>query len=62
MEYLDIEIEEFRAWNGYESDYFLEVLNGEKSLKQAREDILSFRNSKYYTGTNPKYKEVKDDS
>ena len=54
-EKMDFEIAEFRAWGGYTEDYFLEVLNGEKSIEQARDDLESFRNSEYYTGTKGKY-------
>ena len=60
MKKLDIEKEELRAWN-YAIDHFLEVLNGEKSVETAREDILSFRNSKYYTGTKSEYKSIPND-
>lgn len=55
MSYL-IEMEELKAWGSYSDSYFLEVLNGEKSLETAREDIKSFRNSKWYTGTKEEYK------
>ena len=46
---IKFEEEEFGAWHGYALYHFLEVLNGEKSLETAREDLASFRNSKYYT-------------
>jgi len=55
------EEEELKAWNGRAEYYFLEVLNGEKSLEQAIEDLASFRNSKYYTGTNEEFKKIKED-
>ena len=53
------EIEEFVAWCGHAETYFLEVLNGEKTIETAREDLASFRNSKYYTGTNEEFKQEK---
>ncbi len=52
-----IEAEELNAWN-YLSDRLLDILNGEYDLTQAREDIKSFRNTEYYTGTNDKYKAI----
>jgi hypothetical protein len=52
----DIEIEELDAWNDNDRYYFWQVLNGEKSLIESIEDIKSFRNSKYYTGTQEKYR------
>lgn len=60
-EKLDIEKEELDAWNGHQDSYFLDVLNGETSLDEARENIMSFRNSKYYTGTQEKYKSIIED-
>ena len=56
----DIEYEEFKAWNGNALYYLLEVLNGEKSIETLKEDLLSFRNSTYYTGTNDTYKQIYD--
>lgn len=61
MEKLDIEIEELKVWKYYALEHFLDVLNGDKSVEEAREDILSFRNSEYYTGTNPEYKILPND-
>ena len=55
-EIIDIEEEEFKAWNGHEVYYMVQVLNGEKTISEFKEDLLSFRNSEYYTGTNKKYK------
>lgn len=52
-----IEKEELQAWN-YLEDRLLDILNGEYDLEKAREDIKSFRNSEYYTGTNPEYKKL----
>jgi hypothetical protein len=52
----DIEIEELDAWNDNDRYYFWQVLNGEKSLIESIEDIKSFINSKYYTGTQEKYR------
>ena len=57
---IDIEKEELRAW-GEPDYYFWQVLTGEISLEEMRENLLSFRNTKYYTGTNPEYKKIKDD-
>lgn len=56
-----IEKEELRVWNTYIEDYFLDVLNGDTSLEEARENIKSFRNTKQYTGTNPIFKKIKKD-
>jgi hypothetical protein len=52
---------ELRAWGYYLDGYFLDVLNGETSLEEARENLSSFRNSKHYTGSDPKYKEIIED-
>lgn len=64
MNKLDFEIEEMDAWQGLLEDhsrtYFIEVLNGEKSLEEAREDLASFRNSEWYTGTREEFKEIKE--
>ena len=51
-----IKIEELSAWKPYIKDYFLDVLNNPHLIKEFREDILSFRNTKYYTGVENKYK------
>ena len=40
-------VSELKTWT-YRDDYFVEVLNGEKSLEEAREDLLSFRNTALY--------------
>ena len=58
---MDIEIEEFKAWSGHTEYYLLEVLNGKKSLEEFKEDLLSFRNSEFYTGTKEEYKIIKDE-
>lgn len=55
-----IEIEELEVWN-YQKERLLDLLNGDVSVEQSVEDIKSFRNSIYYTGTNPDYKIVKED-
>jgi len=55
------EKEEFNAWLGHALDYFLEVLNEEKSVETAREDLASFRNSEYYTGTREEFKRIIED-
>ncbi len=52
--------EELGAWGGYVDDYFCEVLNGEKSAEKAKEDLLSFRNSKWYTGDDSEFQEIKE--
>lgn len=58
----DIEREELKVWN--EPDYyFWQVLTGEVTLEEMRDNLLSFRNSVYYSGTNPKYKkELEEES
>lgn len=53
-------VSELQVW-GYRDDYFIEVLNGEKSLDEAREDLSSFRNTANYTGDDPELMEIKDD-
>ena len=55
-----VEIEELAAWN-YLEDRFTTVLNKEYDLDEAIEDIKSFRNSEWYTGTKDTFKEIKDD-
>lgn len=55
-----IEFEELDAWGIHTDSYFLDVLNGDTSLEEARENIKSFRNSKYYTGTKEEYKKIED--
>ena len=54
------EKDELLAWN-YQAEYFIDVLNGELSIQECRENLASFRNSKYYTGSNPKHKEIIED-
>lgn len=53
-----IETEELKAW-GYLEERLLDILNKEYDLEEAIEDIKSFRNTKYYTGTNKKFKKIK---
>ena len=53
-------VAELRTWT-YRDDYFVEVLNGEKSLEEAREDLLSFRNTASYTGDDEELMVVKDE-
>lgn len=53
-------VAELRVWT-YRDDYFVEVLNGEKSLEEAREDLLSFRNTASYTGDDPELAEIKEE-
>ena len=53
-----IKKEELKAW-GYLEERLLDILNKEYNLKEAIEDIKSFRNTKYYTGTNKKFKKIK---
>lgn len=52
-------VAELRVWS-YRDDYFVEVLNGEKTLDEAREDLASFRNTPSYTGDDPELAEVED--
>lgn len=51
-------VSELQTW-AYRDDYFVEVLNGEKSLEEAREDLLSFRNTDNYTGDDPEFMTAK---
>ena len=51
----DFTEEELRTWRRRDA-YFVELLNGTKSLEEVREDLASFRGGKWYTGDNPKYK------
>jgi len=51
------EKDELLAWH-YQEEYFIDVLNGERTVQKCREDLASFRNTKYYTGSNPKYKKL----
>ena len=53
------EIEELDTWH-HALDYFLDLLNGEADLEETRENLLSFRNTKYYTGRNKEYIEIKE--
>ena len=53
-----IEIEELNAWE-YLEENLLDILNKEYNLEEAIEDIKSFRNTKYYTGTNKQFKKIK---
>ena len=53
-------VEELRVWS-YRDDYFVEVLNGEKSLEQAIEDLSSFRNTAKYTGNDAELAVIKDE-
>ena len=55
-----IKKEELIAWS-YLEDRFIEILNKDYNLDEAIEDIKSFRNSVFYTGTEDKFKEIKDD-
>ena len=57
---MEIKIEELEAW-GYLDLKLVDILNKEYDLDEAIEDIKSFRNSKWYTGTEDKFKEIKDD-
>jgi len=40
------------CWTIYADDYFLQVLNGEYDLQQARDDLQSLIGSKYDPRTN----------
>lgn len=50
-----ITVAELGAWGRYINDYFVEVLNGEKTIDTAAEDIKSFRGSQWYTGDDPEF-------
>ena len=54
---LEIKIEELSAW-GYLDLKLVDILNKDYDLDEAIEDIKSFRNSKWYTGTEDKFKEI----
>jgi len=53
-----VQEDELDAWGPWVNMHFTNVLNGEYSLEDAVEDIKSFRNEKYYTGTEEKYEEI----
>ncbi len=55
----EIEAEELDAWYPYVTEHFKDVLNKKENLEEAIENIKSFRNTKYYTGTLEKFKEIK---
>ncbi len=55
------EIDELLAWGFILEQFFLDVLNGELPIKECRENLSSFRNSRFYTGSNPKYKKIIED-
>lgn len=55
------EKDELMVWS-YRDDYFIDVLNGELSVEEARENLASFRNTRNYKGNNPKFMEVKDEN
>ena len=57
---MEIKIEELAAW-GYLDLKLVDILNKDYDLDEAIEDIKSFRNSVFYTGTEDKFKEIKDD-
>ena len=59
MNYPKFEKEELLAWN-YVEEHFIDLLNGEISLEETRENLASFRNSEYYTGTNDKFKNIEE--
>jgi len=50
-----VEVEELEAW-GYLEERFVTILNREYDLDEAIEDIKSFRNTQWYTGTKDKFK------
>lgn len=52
--------EELAVW-GHRDEYFVEILNGEKTVEEAREDLASFRNNPSYTGNDPELMEVVED-
>ena len=58
----DIEEDELNSWgNSSLRFYVIQVLNGEETLEQFKENLLSFRNSEFYTGNNEKYKTIIDE-
>lgn len=52
-------LEELNAWEPYGREYFIDILNKEKDLDEAINDLNSFRNTKFYTGPDNKYKLIK---
>lgn len=53
----DFEEEELDVYdNGALRTYVTQLLKGEMTPDEFQENIISFRNSTYYTGTNDKYK------
>jgi len=56
---MKISREELQAWQ-YQEEILWEILNKDKDLEEAIEDIKSFRNTKYYTGNDNKYKIIKE--
>lgn len=56
----DFEKDELNAWNCLE-EYVIDLLNEELTLNEFKENLASFRNSRFYTGNNPKYKEIIED-
>lgn len=48
--------DELDAWSPYVADHFLDVLNGETTIEEARENLASFRKTEHYTGSEDKYK------
>lgn len=57
MDYKTIKKEELDAWEPWCKDYLWDILTGRFDLNNAREDILSFRGSKYYKGIETAHKE-----
>ena len=53
-------VEELQVWS-YRDDYFVEVLNGEKSLEEAIEDLSSFRNTSRYRGSDAELAVIKEE-
>lgn len=58
-ESVKFEHDELGAWGHHVESHFLDVLNGDTSLEEARSNLASFRNSEYYTGSNERYSTLK---
>lgn len=59
MNIKDFEEEELKAWGVYLPSYVSDLIAGNILLDSFIENIISFRNSEFYTGNNPKYKQLK---
>lgn len=58
-----IEIEELDAYGDSAIRYyFWQLLVGEMTLEEAIENVIGFRNTRWYTGTNIKLKEQQNET